>query len=128
MTGTVLWGEGGAIVARPAGEWLAALESRAPATRQALRLSGPARAIRRFVVRELPRRAAPVEPGRIARALRMAEDEVTRILAELEARLFFLVRNRGGDVEWAYPVTAARTPHRISLASRADHWENIFGA
>ena len=128
MDGTVLWGEGGSMVGRPAAEWLAALESRAPGTRNALRLSGAARAIRRYVVRELPRRGAPIPPRRIARALRLDEADAARILADLEARLFFLVRNPAGEVAWAFPVTAAPTLHRLRLSSRLDHWENIFGA
>jgi hypothetical protein len=29
----------------------------------------------------------------------------------------FLFRNEHGAVEWAYPVTAARTPHRVAFST-----------
>ena len=38
-------------------------------------------------------------------------------LAELERRLFFLVRNRVGEVSWAFPVTAEVTPHQLTFPS-----------
>ena len=38
-------------------------------------------------------------------------------LAELERRLFFLVRNRAGEVSWAFPVTAEVTPHQLTFPS-----------
>jgi len=128
MTGTVLWGTGSAIVERPASDWLAALEARAPRTRETLRLAGASRAIREFAVRELPRTGGPLGPGRLAAALSLTEEQVARVLADLEPRLFFLVRNARGEITWAFPVTVAPTPHRIRLATGPDDWENIFGA
>ncbi len=124
----ILWGSGSAIVDRPAAEWLATLQSHALVTREAMRLAGADRAIREFVVRELPAAGAPLAPCAVARALSLDEGEVERRLADLERRLFFLVRNDSGEVSWAFPVTAQPTPHRIGLASDGDHWENIFGA
>jgi len=49
---------------------------------------------------------------------------VKTLLDELERNLFFLVRNGAGDVNWAFPVTSDRTPHRL----RFDTGERIFGA
>jgi len=42
---------------------------------------------------------------------------VLRILDELEKKMTFLYRDEQGAVLWAYPVTAARTPHRITFSS-----------
>ncbi len=46
------------------------------------------------------------------------------IAEELERNLFFLVRDRAGDIAWAFPVTAARTPHELQLSTR----DRVFGA
>ncbi len=73
--------------------------------------------VRDFVVRELPRRVAAIPPADIAARLRMTAARVARILDDLERNLFFLVRDRRGAVEWAFPVTVARTPHRLEFSS-----------
>ncbi len=88
------------------------------------RLSGDHRRVRAFVVAELPRRGRAVDPQQVARDLGLPLERVQRILAELEARLLFLFRDGQGAVEWAYPVTAAATPHRL----RFDGGEEIFAA
>jgi len=88
------------------------------------RLSTDHRRVRAFAVAELPRRGRPVEPEHVARELDLPLERVQRILAELEERLLFLFRAGGGAVEWAYPVTAAATPHRL----RFDGGEEIFAA
>ena len=80
--------------------------------------------VRDFVVRELPRFGKPIPPEIIAQNLGMESEKVITILDELEKKLTFLYRNEGGDVEWAYPVTAAKTPHRISFSTR----EKIYAA
>jgi hypothetical protein len=42
------------------------------------------------------------------------EPEVVRAdLEDLDHRMIFLHRDREGAVEWAYPVTASRTPHLV---------------
>jgi hypothetical protein len=82
------------------------------------------RRIRELVVRELPRRARPLSPAWIAKELGTSLIETERAIEELEARLFFLVRNRQGDVAWAFPVTAERTPHAL----RFSNGDRIFGA
>jgi len=40
---------------------------------------------------------------------------VTAILDDLERNLFFLVRDARGDVSWAFPVTAEKTPHKLTF-------------
>lgn len=120
---TVRLGRGPDIVASPAAEWLTALRERAPLTRAKLRLPAPARAVREFVVRELPRAGGrPIEPGRIASALLLSPEEVADILAGLEKRLFFLVRDAAGAVSWAFPVTSERTPHHLQFSTGEATW------
>ena len=82
-------------------------------------------AVRSFVVRELPgNHGRPLSPAQIARALGLEQDVVNKLLADLEEHLFFLVRDRRGDVSWAFPVTSDRTPHRLHFTTG----ERIFGA
>jgi hypothetical protein len=80
--------------------------------------------VRDTVVVELPRRNAPLSPKVIANETGLAVKRVEQLLDELEARLFFLVRNADGDVSWAYPVTAEPTPHRL----RFESGESVFAA
>ena len=80
--------------------------------------------VRDFVVREMPRIAKAIPPGTIAQALNLNLDQVQFILDELEKRLTFLYRNEAGEVEWAYPVTAAQTPYRIIFSTG----EQIYAA
>lgn len=82
-------------------------------------------AVRNFVVRELPRnRQRPLTPAQIARSVRFDISAVTRLLDDLEPRLFFLVRDARGNVSWAFPVTSDRTPHRLRFSTG----ERISGA
>ena len=81
--------------------------------------------VRNFVVRELPRNHhKPLAPAQIARSLNLDVSAVERLLEELEAHLFFLVRDRRGNVNWAFPVTSDRTPHRLRFSTG----ERISGA
>ena len=80
--------------------------------------------IRYFVVRAIAKRQKPIEPELISRKLNMPLEQVIPILEELESKLFFLVRNEGGAVAWAYPVTVETTPHLLSFASG----ERLYGA
>lgn len=80
------------------------------------------RRVHRFVVRELPRLAAPMPPEYIADGLGMEEPRVVEILDELERRLIFLFRPGGREVVWAYPVTAEPTPHRLAFSSGERLW------
>ncbi len=80
--------------------------------------------VRNFVVKELALRQQPLEPKYISENLDLPLDQVTRILDELEKKLFFLVRNGQGAVTWAYPVTVEVTPHRLSF----DSGEKLYAA
>lgn len=82
-------------------------------------------AVRNLVVRELPRNhGRPISPAEIAAALSLKLEHVVRLLEDLERHLFFLVRDRRGDVSWAFPVTRDRTPHRLHFSTG----ERIFAA
>ena len=73
--------------------------------------------IRYFVVRELPRLAKPIPPERIAEEFDLSLSRTREILDDLEKNLFFLVRNDKGEVLWAYPVSADKTPHQLTFSS-----------
>jgi hypothetical protein len=80
--------------------------------------------VRDCVVQHLPRLRRPLSPRDIARGTGLEMSRVVTVLDELERNLFFLVRNRAGDVEWAFPVTVVRTPHRLTFSTG----ERISGA
>ena len=71
--------------------------------------------VRNFAVFELPRAGKPLSPGLIASELKLPIDQVVSILDDLEVHMTFLYRDEDGAVEWAYPVTTAQTPHRITF-------------
>ncbi len=73
--------------------------------------------VRDFVVMQIPRAGRPLPPEHIAQALNLPLDRVSAILDDLEKHLTFLFRNSSGEVEWAYPVTAATTPHHVAFSS-----------
>ena len=80
--------------------------------------------IRNFTVTELPRAQQPLSAKAIAGGLGLETERVGEILDELEAHLTFLYRRDGRNVDWAYPVTAERTPHRVTF----DNGERFFAA
>ncbi len=80
--------------------------------------------VRDFVVVEIPRLAKPLSPAYIAERLSLPVERVTGILDDLEKHLTFLYRNPQGEVVWAYPVTAEKTPHRVTFSSG----EKIYAA
>jgi hypothetical protein len=73
--------------------------------------------VRDFVVIEVPKTGKPLSPACIAQALDLPPDRLSVILDDLETHMTFLFRNPQGEVEWAYPVTAACTPHHIAFSS-----------
>ena len=73
--------------------------------------------VRDFVVTEIPKVGKPLSPAYIAQALDLPLDRLSIILDELEKHMTFLFRDEHGDVEWAYPVTAACTPHHVAFSS-----------
>ena len=118
MSATTLKGKGSDLVEEPQGTWEAHL-ARAPAEYEKLLrfMSDDHHRVRYYVVLELPRRGRPLSPEAIAQALGMPEARVGAVLEELERNLFFLVRDRAGAVSWAFPVTAARTPHHLTFST-----------
>ena len=73
--------------------------------------------IRNHVVVEIPRAGGPLSPESIAEALEIPLDRVVATLGDLERHMTFLFRDEQGAVEWAYPVTAATTPHCVTLST-----------
>ena len=73
--------------------------------------------VRNFVVTELPRFGKPLAPGYISEKLNLPLEQVKSILGELESAMVFLYRNALKEVEWAYPATAAQTPHHVAFSS-----------
>jgi hypothetical protein len=73
--------------------------------------------IRFFVVRELPRIGKPIPAELISDELNIALSRTTEILDDLEKNLFFLVRNEQGEIAWAFPVTADKTPHQLTFST-----------
>jgi hypothetical protein len=125
MNDTILIGRGKHFDSMPRKQWEEQL-SRVPQGMQT-RLSFMTRQhhlVRYFVVRTLPRIGRPIPPEMIAAKLKISLRRVNTILAELEEKLFFLVRDREGSVLWAYPVTAEATRHRL----RFNTGEEIYAA
>ena len=73
--------------------------------------------VRDFVVTEIPRVGMPLSPAYIAQALNLPPDRLSVILDDLEKQMTFLFRTEAGEVEWAYPVTAASTPHHVTFST-----------
>ena len=71
--------------------------------------------VRNLVVEEIVRKEKPVSPEGISEKLDMSQSKVIAILDDLERNLFFLVRDSRGDVSWAFPVTAEKTPHKLTF-------------
>ena len=118
MSETILLGRGRQMIELPRQEWEKHL-SQAPHHVKA-RLSFMSKdhhLVRYFVVRELPRVGKPLQPDFISQELKLPRARLDAILDDLEKNLFFLVRNRGGAVLWAYPVTADDTPHHLTFST-----------
>jgi hypothetical protein len=78
--------------------------------------------VRDYVVLEIARSGVPLSPESIAERLKLPLDRVAPVLDELEVGMTFLFRNPAGEVEWAYPVTAARTRHQITFGDGKQIW------
>lgn len=125
MNETILIGEGKEITEMPRATWEGHL-GQAPgkiAERLAF-MSDQHHRVRYFAVEQIARQGKPLTPARIAEDLELSPARVAEILDELERNLFFLVRNRDGDVSWAFPVTAESTPHRLVFSTG----ERLYGA
>lgn len=118
MSDRLLLGLRRSMIPVPRFVWRRVMEANARRMRAGLRfMSDDHHRVRDFLVAELPRVGAPLPPERIARELALPIDRVRRILDQLEKRLMFLVRDAGGAVTWAYPVTVDQTPHRATLST-----------
>ena len=119
METTVLIGRGGKIAQAPESTWEQEL-AKAPrffASRLAFMTQDHHR-VRNFVVSELPRnQGEPLRPEVLSRKLGIQPAKLDQILGDLERNLFFLVRDDAGAVLWAFPVTAAQTPHLVRFKS-----------
>jgi len=125
VSSLILTGAGREIQARPDDAFVNSIKG-LPA-RMASRLAFLSRdhhLVRDFVVRELPRQGRPLSPMQIAQGTGLAPDTVSAILADLEKNLFFLVRDPGGSVSWAFPVTTSQTQQRLTFSTG----ERISGA
>ena len=80
--------------------------------------------VRNFVVRELPRQREPLSPRHISDVTGLPVQKVSTLLSDLEQQLFFLVRDKRGNINWAFPVTSTTTPHGLRFSTG----ESIFGA
>ena len=118
MRETVLLGRGTQITEIPRDMWEQHLIHVPEHTKTRLSfMSEDHHLVRYFVVREMPQSGVPIQPEVIAQALQLSPARVNTILDELEKNLFFLVRDERGAVAWAYPVTAERTPHRLTSST-----------
>ena len=109
----------------PAAIWKRNVRSEARRAAARLEFMGPDHhRIRNFVVAELPRTQQPLSPEAIAAGVGLDIERVGEILDELEERLTFLYRRDGLNVDWAYPVTAEKTSHRVTF----DNGERFFAA
>ena len=125
MSETILIGRGRLLTSIPRSEWEEQLSTVPAAIKNRLSfMTRQHHLVRYFVVRSLPRIGRPIPAEMIAEKLRIALPRVNAILNELEERLFFLVRDEHGQVSWAYPVTADKTPHHLSI----DTGERIYAA
>jgi len=125
MSETILIGRGRKLTTIPRSQWEDQLRKAPESMKNRLSFMTPEHhLVRYFVVRTLPRIGKPIPPETIASRLKLPLRRVNSILAELEERLFFLVRDQNGHVSWAYPVTTATTPHRLVFSTG----ERIYAA
>lgn len=126
MPETLLVGAGDRLEAVPAAEWRAQVRGARQHMESRLRFLTPDhQRVRYFAVSGLfSSHGRPLEPEFIAKALNMPLAPVVSLLDDLERGLFFLVRDRSGRVNWAFPVTVESTPHQLRFASG----ERISGA
>lgn len=115
---SVRLGRGAAVELLRESEWWSALQGHLPsAGRRFDALSPLERAVRRAAVILVASTGRPVPPLAIAGEVGAPLAEVVAALAELERRLFFLVRDDAGEVSWAFPFSAVATPHRLLFPS-----------
>lgn len=111
----ILLGVGRRMV--PVPEWLFHPMVQRDANKLAKRaaLEPDERRVQHFAVREIPTRREAISPEVFASELDLPLEQVSQILDELERRMTFLCRRGGEEVNWAYPVTADETPHKVRI-------------
>ena len=118
MNETILLGRGKELTRIPRREWEESLLGAPQAIAARLEfMSEEHHSVRNYVVQALPKIRRPISPGTISQAVGISVARTKEVLAELEERLFFLVRNSDGDVSWAFPVTAESTGHGLKFSS-----------
>ena len=118
MSNTLLLGIWRLMVGLPQPLWQREVARQARAAIESLGfMSQDHHRVRNFAVRELPRTGKPLSPAFIARALDLPLSDTIATLDELEKKMTFLYRGDGELVNWAYPVTVDRTPHRVKFSS-----------
>ena len=121
----LLVGRSGRLDRVPARPWRDALANVAERMRDRLAFMTPNhRAVREAAVVYLATTGRPLSPLDLARVTKLDPSAVDVLLDELHRGLFFLVREPGGDVSWAFPVTVDRTPHHLAF----DSGERLWGA
>ena len=122
---SVLVARGRDFERKPLAEWQAAVRRATSKMRKRLDfMTSRHHAVRTFVVRTLPQSQRPIPIVEIAAQVRLPISHVQSIVEELERKLFFLVRNRAGDVAWAFPLTVDKTAHDVKLSTG----QRTFGA
>ena len=117
MTGKLWMGRGRAMLRVPAFLWKRRVRSGAEHARASLAfMSEDHHLVREFAVRELPRMGAAIPAQTITGRLDLPLERVNAILADLEEHKTFVCRGDGA-VEWAYPVTAVKTPHDVAFST-----------
>ena len=118
MKNNMLLGIKGHMILLPPLLWKSMISRNAKGVEASLKfMSEKHHLIRDFVVREIPFLGKPITPEYIAQQLNLPVNQVDEILEELEKRLTFLFRDEQGAVIWAYPVTVASTPHRVTFST-----------
>ncbi len=118
MTSRLWMGRGRYLLPVPGFIWKHRVRSGAQRTAANLAfMSEEHHLVREFAVRELPAIAKPLSVKLIADQLDLPAERVNAILDDLEKHKTFVCRNDEGAVEWAYPVTAARTPHQVTFST-----------
>jgi hypothetical protein len=125
MEESVLTAHGREFDRRPVAEWRAAVRQSTRKIRDRLAfMTGEHHAVRNFVVAGLTLFQRALSLAQVAEHVNLPAPRVQTIIEELERNLFYLVRNAAGEVAWAFPVTADRTPHELQLSTG----ERTFGA
>ncbi len=125
----ILLGRGRAIIPAPEALWKHHLDQVPAHGRERLAFMTDAhRRVRFLAVRALGERGQPLEPEIISAETSLPLGQVNTILAELERRLFFLVRNEQGAVAWAFPLTVEPTPHRLYFSRGGPQEAPLYAA